>query len=101
VLSSGSVIRWRGFSPAFSYYGAEFLGFVSDNEIVNKRSSIAELGTKFGFLRCKVRILDFVAWSDRDDSYYLLCKYCTSDVCSTVGHLFSQSSLSNFCSPDQ
>src|ERR1700740_1032152 len=101
VLFSGSVIRWRGFSPAFSYYGAEFLGLVSDNEIVKKRSRIAELGTKFGFLRCKVRFLDFVAWSDRDDSYYLLCKYCTTDVCSTVGHLFSQSSLSNFCSPDQ
>ena len=36
-----------------------------------------------------------------DDSCYLVCKYCTSDVCSTVGHLFSQSSLSNFCPSGQ
>ena len=48
VLFSGSVIRWRGFSPAFSYYGAEFLGLVSDNEIVSKSGRIVELATKSG-----------------------------------------------------
>jgi len=61
VLFSGSVIRWRGFSPAFSYYGAEFLGLVSDNKIVSERSRIVELATKLGFLRCRARMLDFVA----------------------------------------
>jgi hypothetical protein len=52
-------------SPAFSYYGAEFLGLVSDNKIVSERSRIVELATKLGFLRCKARILDFVASNDR------------------------------------
>jgi hypothetical protein len=61
VLFSGSAIRWRGFSPAFSYYGAEFLGLVSNSGIVSKRSGIVELATKLGFLRCKARMLDFVA----------------------------------------
>jgi hypothetical protein len=61
MLFSGSVIRWRGFSPAFSYYVAEFLGLVSDNKIVSERSRIVELATKLGFLRCRARMLDFVA----------------------------------------
>jgi hypothetical protein len=46
VLISGSVIIWCGFSPALSYYGAKFPGFVSESEIISKRSRIVGLAKK-------------------------------------------------------
>jgi len=41
--------------------GLDFSELVSDNEIVSKRGRIVESATKLGFLRCKARMLDFVA----------------------------------------
>jgi hypothetical protein len=40
LLISGSVILWCGFSPVLSYYGAKFPDFVSESEIISKRSRI-------------------------------------------------------------
>ena len=99
VLIRRSVILLvRVFAWPFVLRGVNLLALFLKVGFTSKRSRIVQLAKKIAVFwvksaHARVRRGERIG----DDSCYLLCKYCTSDICSTVGHLFSQSSLSNFC----